>query len=157
MLTRHNHGGGHFRQVLIADDDDAVRLLLATHLRSLGYEVLEFADGETLLECVGLLMARPEGQQFIRHVILDVKMPGLSGLQILTSLRLAGWVGPVVVLTALGGGRATQAIRLGATALLHKPCQPREISTLLARIERRTPGQVSAGATWHITSRVLGV
>lgn len=156
MHTRHNHGGDNFKQVLLADDDDALRLLLATHLRGIGYEVLEFADGETLLECVGLLMSRSEGQA-LRHVILDVKMPGLSGLQILTSLRLAGWVGPVVVLTALRGGRATQAIRLGATALLHKPCQPREVSTLLSRIERRAPGSLPAGASWNMTSRFLGV
>jgi DNA-binding response OmpR family regulator len=68
------------------------------------------------------------------QILLDVKMPGFNGLQVLASLRLAGWVNPIILLTAMRDDVADQALRLGATGLIHKPFDPEEVTNLVARI-----------------------
>jgi DNA-binding response OmpR family regulator len=134
-------------RVLIADDDQDVRILLAAHLEKCGYNVVEFADGEGLLDYVGNLMLRePARLSPDDHVVLDVKMPGLSGLQALVSLRLAGWTNPIVVLTAVMQ-RDADALRLGADAVLHKPCDLKELARTLVHLAhagpRPDPGHLS--------------
>src|SRR5690348_17402859 len=64
-------------RVLVADDDEDLRALLAVHLRKRGYNVVEFADGEGLLDYVGTLMRNPRQILPDDQVVLDVKMPGL--------------------------------------------------------------------------------
>jgi DNA-binding response OmpR family regulator len=121
-------------RVLIADDDEDVRILLAAHLEKCGYNVVQFADGEGLLDYVGSLMLHEPGRLSPGdHVVLDVKMPGLSGLQALVSLRLAGWTNPIVVLTAVVQ-RDADALRLGADAVLHKPCDLQELARTLVHL-----------------------
>lgn len=134
-------------RVLIADDDEDVRILLAAHLEKLGYNVVEFADGEGLLDYVGSQMLRePQRLSPDDHVVLDVKMPGLSGLQTLVSLRLAGWTNPIVLVTAVHHGDA-EALRLGADAVIHKPCDLQELARTLVRLAqagpRSEPGHLS--------------
>jgi DNA-binding response OmpR family regulator len=121
-------------RVLLADDDEDLRTLLAVHLRRAGYTVIEFQDGEGVLEFIGTLMRSPELIAPNDMVLLDIKMPGLSGLQILASLRLAGWRNPVVLMTAVQRKVETDALKLGATALFHKPFDTGQVLDLLARV-----------------------
>jgi DNA-binding response OmpR family regulator len=124
-------------RVLLADDDEDLRILMALHLRKSGYTVVEFQDGEGVLEYIGtLLMRGPEMIRASDMVVLDIKMPGFSGLQILASLRLAGWRNPIVLMTALQRAVENDALKLGATALFHKPFDPRQVLDLLARVRK---------------------
>lgn len=81
-------------RLLVADDDEAIRRLLSLELRALGAEVFEASDGE---EAVALaLELRPDG------VFLDVLMPKRNGYEALAEMRAGGYVGRVVMVTALG-------------------------------------------------------
>ena len=106
--------------VLVADDDEDMRSLVAETLRSEGYRVVEAHDGAELLDHLrGALngsSARPD------LVVTDVLMPKLSGLGVLDALRRAQWNVPVIMMTVMGDGSVhTLARRLGAVCVLRKP------------------------------------
>src|ERR671913_859351 len=101
--------------ILVVDDDEAVRKSVCRLLRSGGYPARGVADGEA-----GLQAMRAERPAL---VLLDVAMPGVSGLEVLRAARadpsLAGV--PVVMLTANDEpGTRAEAHRLGAGAFLRK-------------------------------------
>jgi FixJ family two-component response regulator len=102
------------RAVCIVDDDASVRKSLANLLRSAGFESLAFATGEVFLAS-GL--AREAG-----CVLLDLKMPGMSGLEVQRELAQRGWRLPVIGMSAHWDEGARQgALRNGARACLGKP------------------------------------
>ena len=114
--------GGPRRRVLLAEDDAALRPLIASALRGDGYEVLEARDGLELLANVESTLAewgpRPEGVL----IISDVQMPGLGGLDVLAILRCAFWAAPVILITAFGDEEThAEAHELGAAAVFDKP------------------------------------
>lgn len=118
--------GAHHARVLVCDDDDLIRFSLCTQLKEASYEVVEAVNGTEALT----LIERTEPQ----CVVLDLMMPGLDGLGVLSALRQGGNDVPVIVVTATGGvDSAITATRLGATAYLQKPFDPRE---LLLAVER---------------------
>lgn len=111
-------------KIVIADDDDAVRQLLALGIRSLGHEVKEAKDG---VEAVELCLAESPAVIF-----LDVLMPGLNGFDALAELRSRGYGGKAVIVTAL---TTDSTDRLGAgveaDAMLAKPFRRRELAGVL--------------------------
>jgi DNA-binding response OmpR family regulator len=116
--------------ILIVDDEPNVRLMLRTALESVGYRVVEAADG------LGAL-ARLEGSG-CDLVLLDLRMPKLDGMQTLARLRERGDLTPVVMLTAHGSiPDAVAAMRLGAIDFLAKPITPVELRTVVADVLRR--------------------
>jgi FixJ family two-component response regulator len=100
--------------IAVVDDDESVRMALASLLRSVGFVVLLFASAEEFL--------RRQDVPPITCLILDVRMPGIDGLQLQKHLRNNGWRIPIIFLTAHGhdNGRAA-AFAGGATAFLPKP------------------------------------
>jgi FixJ family two-component response regulator len=100
--------------VAVVDDDESVRMALASLLRSVGFAVLLFSSAEELLHRQNL--------PSIRCLILDWRMPGMDGLQLQNYLIANGWRVPIIFLTAHRSeeGRA-QALTGGAIAFLHKP------------------------------------
>jgi len=108
--------------VLLAEDDAEFRHLLATVLAEEGYEVVEAEDGLALLASIEdtLTVRRERPEAFL--VVADVRMPGLTGLDVLTILRCANWATPVILITAFGD-EATHAEgrELGAVAVFDKP------------------------------------
>jgi CheY-like chemotaxis protein len=110
-------------RILVADDDDSIRRLLAAYARSLGHEVLEAADGE---EAVALALGERPG-----IVLADVLMPRLDGYGTLARLREAGFAGRVALVTALATPAAEPAPGCTPDAVLAKPFRRADVCRLL--------------------------
>ena len=112
--------------ILVADDDRTIRRNLVLLLRSEGYQTLEAADGDEALAKVA--------QDSPDAVLLDLKMPGRGGLDVLAALEPVLAELPVIVITALGGSAAAiEAMRRGAYDYLTKPFDLDEVVLTLKR------------------------
>jgi len=113
--------------VLIVDDDDALRRAIATTLSDLGHQPEQAGDGEAALAWLSRHRADA--------VLLDLRMPGLDGMQVLRRIRARPDAPPVAVLTAVPTGENTiEAMRLGAADHLAKPIGRDGLRALLARM-----------------------
>jgi two-component system response regulator FixJ len=112
--------------VHVVDDDRGVRSALAALLRARGYVVESWESGETLLDALSQL-----GRGVI---LLDLRMPGRDGLDVLDALRSCGIDFPVILLTGHGDiGNAVRAIKSGALDFLQKPVEPAALFDIVAR------------------------
>lgn len=101
-------------RVLVVDDDEEMRSLLRLSLEFDGHHVTERDRGTDVLETLR--------EATFDLIILDNKMPGLNGLDLLPILRREFPQVPVVLVTAFGGRQvASSALRLGAASYLEKP------------------------------------
>jgi CheY-like chemotaxis protein len=119
------------RRVLLAEDDGAMRELIARTLRRSGFDVVEARNGyETLERLAQGLIHDP--QIWYDLVISDVRMPGYDGLNILASIKqLPGYV-PVILITAFGTSAThAAAARLGVFAMLDKPFDLDDLMTVV--------------------------
>lgn len=119
--------------LLLAEDDPTVASVVAAYLRRDGFEVLQAGTGPEALRC--WRDAAPV------LVVLDVMLPGTSGLQVLERRRAAGDRTPVLVLSARGEQEdRIVGLETGADDYLAKPFSPRElvlrVRALLGREER---------------------
>jgi two-component system NtrC family response regulator len=113
--------------ILIVDDDAALRDGLAEALADMGHTAVQAADGETALAVVA--------QRRIDAILLDLRMPGLDGLEVLRRLRIGKNSPPTAVLTAVPTAANTiEAMRLGAVDHLAKPIGRDELAALVARL-----------------------
>jgi DNA-binding response OmpR family regulator len=113
------------RRLLLVEDDPTLRQALAFSLTREGYEVATAADGER-----GLQAARSDRLDLI---LLDVMLPGLSGVEVLRVLRREGVATPVIILSAKGDEiDRVVGLKIGADDYVAKPFSRPE---LLARIE----------------------
>ncbi|REE22471.1 two component Fis family sigma54 specific transcriptional regulator [Paraburkholderia sp. BL27I4N3] len=122
--------------ILIVDDDDAFRESLAETLGDLGHVIEQAGTGEQAL-------AQLAGDARIDCMFLDIRMPDLSGIDVLERLRAmpARAALPVVVLTAFATSDNTiHAMRLGAFEHLTKPVGRDAIASLLRKIEASNRG-----------------
>lgn len=112
--------------IFIADDDAAVRDSLRVLLESAGYRVRCFASGSDFLA------AAPASEDGC--LIIDVRMPGIGGLEVQDRLRVEGVALPVIVITGYGDvPLAVRAMRAGAVDFVEKPFTEEEI---LAAVDR---------------------
>ena len=113
-------------RILIADDEESLRWVLAKGLRGAGYDVTAVADGESALRAF-------EAEPF-DLVLLDIRMPGLDGLTVLERLRASRPDASVVVMTAHGSmDTAIKAMQRGAYDYLTKPFDLDEVLLLTER------------------------
>lgn len=111
-------------RVLVVEDDAAIRRGIAINLRSEGYEVLEAARGDD-----GLQLAT---EQLPDLIVLDIMLPGLSGLQLLEAVREADMDLPVIILSARDRlPEKLEGLASGADDYMTKPFSIKE---LLARV-----------------------
>jgi len=122
----------HTQQILTVEDDSAIRRGIVDSLRFAGYLPFEAATGD-----IGMQMAIKQSYDL---VLLDLVLPGCSGLDILRAIRDVRPAQPVIILTARGDENDRVAgLRLGADDYVVKPFSVKE---LLARVEavlRRSP------------------
>jgi len=138
--------------VLVVDDDDVFRTRLARALEDRGYEVRAAADAPTALE-----LARSESPEL---AVVDLKMPGPSGLDLVRDLVAIDPSTRVLVLTGYGSiASAVEAMRLGAVHYMAKPADADEILAALGREDERPPSEIRAPslarAEWEHIQRVL--
>ncbi len=124
-------------RVLIADDDAVVRDVVRRYLERDGLEVRVAGDGNEALRVLG--------SERIDVAVLDVMMPGPSGLSLCRTLRQGGdYTVPVILLTALGEEDDRIAgLEAGADDYLTKPFSPRELALRVRSVLRRAPAAPS--------------
>jgi DNA-binding response OmpR family regulator len=126
----------HPASILVVDDEADVRTLIAEGLRREGHTVAECAEGRTAL----VLLIRGG----IDLVVLDLGLPSLPGLDVLTELRLTSDV-PVIILSGRGEeSDRVLGLQLGADDYVTKPFSPRELVARVESVLRRTR-RVAAG------------
>lgn len=112
-------------RVYVVDDDDAVRKTLARSLEFQGYTVDTFESGTKFLESDFL--------QSYGCIVLDIAMPGMSGLEVQSELSDRGSQIPIIFMTGHGDvPTSVQALKSGAIEFLEKPFQP---DIMLERID----------------------
>ncbi len=120
-------------RILVVDDEPDIVSLVSYNLKKEGYTVRSAADGEEALH-----IARSGD---IDLVVLDLMLPGLSGLEICRILRADRRTKsiPVIMLTARGEERdRVQGLETGADDYLPKPFSPRELAARVKAVLRRT-------------------
>jgi FixJ family two-component response regulator len=102
------------RVLAVLDDDASVRQAMGRLIRSFGFTVMVFASAEEFLRFGSL--------QDTSCLVLDVHMPGMSGLQLQSHLAAAGYRIPIIFITAYPDERTrARALEAGAVDFLHKP------------------------------------
>jgi two-component system, OmpR family, phosphate regulon response regulator OmpR len=116
--------------ILLVDDDLRLRGLLETYLKREGFEVAAAGNAEQ--------MERVLRDSPIDLMVLDLMLPGRSGLDICRELRAAQNPLPVIMLTAKGDDvDRILGLELGADDYLPKPCNPRELAARIRAVLRR--------------------
>jgi len=119
------------QRIVIVDDERAVRQGLSNLLQSAGYLTESFASGESLLEN----QAELGGAAML---IVDVRLKGMSGFELITALKQQGAPPPALFISANAEESVLmQAISLGALAFMHKPL---DVDELLELIDRELEG-----------------
>ena len=119
------------RLVLLVDDSDSIRRLVADHLQSQGYKVIEATDGIQGLE-KGISSA-------VDVIVLDVVMPGIDGFRLCHLLREKGVVTPIIILTEKSEIEDKIAgFSSGADDYLAKPFSPVELELRVGSLIRRS-------------------
>ena len=118
-------------RILIVDDDAGQRSLLNSFLGSQGFETVPVASGEAALEILRT--------QDISMMISDVRMPGLSGIDVLREIKKVRADVEVIVITGYGTlTNAQEAIRYGAGDFISKPFNVADIIAIISKsFERR--------------------
>jgi FixJ family two-component response regulator len=135
-------------EIFVVDDDPAVRETLSMVLSAGGYQVICFADGAALLA-----VARTRTPSC---VLLDVHIPGKSGLDILEELHGEDYPAPIFMISGQGDiAMAVTAIKNGALDFIEKPFRGSEIVARLdeaIRAHARPPAEASASkiASLHV-------
>ncbi len=117
-------------RVALAEDDVHFRRLIAAALRNDGFDVLEVSNGRDLLQRVASRMLNPNREPPLDLIISDIRMPLMTGLNLLAGLRNADWDIPVILMTAFGDESThEEAKRLGAGAVFDKPFRIDDLRT----------------------------
>lgn len=132
-------------KILLAEDDRALRDLLAAELRKDGHTVIPIADGWMLGGILAITLVNGSGAPRNVVVVSDVRMPGKDGLSVLREFRDRGWCPPFIMITAFGDRDVhREAADLGAAALFDKPFDTYDLRTAVLNAGAMRPLAMSA-------------
>ena len=115
------------KPVLIVDDEKNIRLTLSLALESMGLEIDAAMNGEEALDKIN--------QKEFGLILLDLKMPGMDGMEVLRRVREIRPDIRVIIITAYGTiESAVEAMKLGAVDFIQKPFSPDEIRELVSKV-----------------------
>ena len=125
------------RQIYVVDDDPVVREMLSLILREEGYDVICFADGAALLAA--------GNRKLPACILLDIDIPGPSGIDVLKKLRAGKCDVPVFIISGKGDiPTAVEAINAGAVDFIEKPFRAGDV---VARLRAELAGGSNQQAT----------
>lgn len=130
-------------EVLVVEDESHLRQVVVAYLERDGFSVRSAPDGRAAL--AEMAVRRPDA------VVLDLMLPGMTGIEVLRHLRDAGDPVPVIVMSARSGEADRVAgLELGADDYLPKPASPRELAARVRAVLRRSrrdgPARIDFGA-----------
>ncbi|MCF8011281.1 MAG: response regulator [Clostridiales bacterium] len=124
-------------KILVADDQPGVLRLLQEILEEDGYDVITARDGRQILE---LISREPPGL-----ILMDLKMPGMDGKQVLEELKKTDRKIPVIVMTAYDKNEIVEDINLEIKYYLRKPFDLEEIRSVIKGFTGTAGGLSSKG------------
>jgi two-component system KDP operon response regulator KdpE len=118
-------------RILVVDDDPQIRRVLKVALSAEGYETYDARDGETALEKL----------RDVRFdlVLLDINMPGMSGLEVCRAMRTGSEIAIIMLTVRDTEADAVEALDAGADDYVTKPFKPAELSARIRAALRRVP------------------
>ncbi len=124
------------QRILVVDDEKNIRLTLGQTLEMVGYQVQTAVNGEDALKQLAV--------GAFDLILLDLRMPGMDGMQVLQQIVEERPELRVIVVTAHGTVEtAVEAMKIGAVDFIQKPFAPQEIRSLVAQVldqsQRRRP------------------
>jgi len=127
-----NHSHAEIRDIGIVDDDEPLREALGSVLKAAGFSIDTFASAEEFLDS-------PHRER-IACLILDVRLPGMSGIELQRRLLDVAWFTPIIFVTAHGDASLRDLVmQAGAAGFLNKPVRSeallQQIRAVLAESE----------------------
>ncbi len=116
--------------IFVVDDDPSVRIALGRLVKSVGFSVQTFADARSFFDCTPC--------DAPCCLILDVRMPQMSGLEIQEAMRLKGLYMPIIFITGHGTvSMSVRAMKAGAMDFLEKPFEEQQLlDAIQAAVEK---------------------
>jgi two-component system response regulator FixJ len=127
---------GEFRVVHLVDDDEAIRRSAGFMLKTSGFRVESYESGLELLKAAAALEPG--------RILLDIRMPGMDGLEVQTALQDKGVTLPVIIMTGHGDVTlAVKAMKAGAVDFIEKPFEKAVLLSAIGQgIERLKRSEV---------------
>jgi DNA-binding response OmpR family regulator len=126
--------------VVLIEDDPDMRDALSSSLRAAGYHVIEASDGTQVIGRWPTVDTEDGPLIEADLVVTDQRMPGASGLEVLTDLRRRDWATQVILISAFADEELRdEARRMGACAVLAKPF---EMDEFLETVQRAMPSRM---------------
>lgn len=123
------------KKILLVDDESDFRFSASVALRKAGYDVTEAADGR---EALGKVLEAQGTREPYSLVVTDIRMPVMSGLELVDEMRRFEIPAPVVVITGVGDRRlAADLAARGGLDYLEKPFKPEELVARIGDVFRR--------------------
>ena len=118
------------KTVLVVDDEKNIRLTFSETMTQMGFDTRTASNGEEAL-------TKMQGAEF-DLVLLDLRMPGMDGIEVLRRIRERYPKVRVIMITAHGTVEsAVEAMKFGAVDFIQKPCTPDEIRELVGKVMER--------------------
>jgi FixJ family two-component response regulator len=134
--------------VFIVDDDPSIRELLCTAFSMHGYCTVSFAESASFLAATR--------QRIPAFILLDINMPGRSGLEVLEALRIERHPAPVFIISGHGDiATAVEAIRRGAIDFIEKPFAVEEVPARIRQTLERARARRNGAMSHHFPGRDL--
>ncbi len=133
------------KNLALIDDDEEYAEFLSAYLREQGVDVTSFTDSTGLL-------AHPDGFGFDFYVV-DLMLPGIGGLDLITVLRKRSNVGVVVVSGKLSPDVFRDVVDVGADMYLAKPVQFEQVLLAVKAVQRRVVATAPQAAGWGLDRR----